>query len=84
MQKELRDFVYTAMDALRGILLSSFVDRDPRPRAAALGPGLRAPAGPRRRPLPADPGLTPSRTRTRRARCAVEKIQSGLYVLSSE
>ncbi|MGA9488652.1 MAG: helix-turn-helix domain-containing protein [Mycobacterium sp.] len=28
MQKELRNFVYTAMDALRGILLASFVDRD--------------------------------------------------------
>ena len=28
VQKELRNFVYTAMDALRGILLSSFVDRD--------------------------------------------------------
>jgi AcrR family transcriptional regulator len=28
MQKELRNFVYTAMDALRGILLNSFVDRD--------------------------------------------------------
>jgi AcrR family transcriptional regulator len=28
-QKELRDIVYTAMDALRGILLSSFADRDP-------------------------------------------------------
>ena len=27
--KELRNFVYTAMDALRGILLASFVDRDP-------------------------------------------------------
>ncbi|KHO21577.1 TetR/AcrR family transcriptional regulator [Mycolicibacterium setense] len=29
-QKELRDLAYTAMDALRGILLSSFADRDPR------------------------------------------------------
>jgi AcrR family transcriptional regulator len=29
MRKELRNFVYTAMDALRGILLNSFVDRDP-------------------------------------------------------
>ena len=28
-QKELRDIVYTAMDALRGILLSSFADNDP-------------------------------------------------------
>jgi AcrR family transcriptional regulator len=28
LQKELRNFVYTAMDALRGILLNSFVDRD--------------------------------------------------------
>ncbi|KWX22182.1 transcriptional regulator [Mycolicibacterium wolinskyi] len=28
-QKELRDLAYTAMDALRGILLSSFADRDP-------------------------------------------------------
>jgi AcrR family transcriptional regulator len=28
VQKELRNFVYTAMDALRGILLNSFVDRD--------------------------------------------------------
>jgi AcrR family transcriptional regulator len=28
MRKELRNFVYTAMDALRGILLNSFVDRD--------------------------------------------------------
>ncbi|MFZ1161249.1 TetR/AcrR family transcriptional regulator [Mycobacterium sp.] len=28
MRKELRNFVYTAMDALRGILLASFVDRD--------------------------------------------------------
>lgn len=27
-QKELRDLAYTAMDALRGILLSSFADRD--------------------------------------------------------
>jgi AcrR family transcriptional regulator len=27
-RKELRNFVYTAMDALRGILLNSFVDRD--------------------------------------------------------
>ncbi len=27
-QKELRDLAFTAMDALRGILLSSFVDRD--------------------------------------------------------
>jgi len=27
-QKELRDIVYTAMDALRGILLASFADRD--------------------------------------------------------
>jgi AcrR family transcriptional regulator len=27
-QKDLRDFIYTAMDALRGILLSSFADRD--------------------------------------------------------
>ncbi len=26
--KQLRNFVYTAMDALRGILLNSFVDRD--------------------------------------------------------
>lgn len=29
-QKELRDLAYTAMDALRGILLSSFADRDVR------------------------------------------------------
>jgi AcrR family transcriptional regulator len=29
MRKDLRNFVYTAMDALRGILLNSFVDRDP-------------------------------------------------------
>ena len=29
MRKEMRNFVYTAMDALRGILLNSFVDRDP-------------------------------------------------------
>lgn len=29
-QKELRDLAFTAMDALRGILLSSFVDRDPK------------------------------------------------------
>jgi AcrR family transcriptional regulator len=29
-QKELRDIVYTAMDALRGILVSSFGDQDPR------------------------------------------------------
>ena len=29
-QKELRDIAYTAMDALRGILLSSFVDGDPQ------------------------------------------------------
>jgi AcrR family transcriptional regulator len=29
VRKELRNFVYTAMDALRGILLNSFVDRDP-------------------------------------------------------
>jgi AcrR family transcriptional regulator len=28
VQKELRNFVYTAMDALRGILLNSFVDSD--------------------------------------------------------
>jgi AcrR family transcriptional regulator len=28
MRKELRNFVYTAMDALRGILLNSFVDHD--------------------------------------------------------
>jgi AcrR family transcriptional regulator len=28
MQKELRNFVYTAMDALRGILVASFFDRD--------------------------------------------------------
>lgn len=28
VRKELRNFVYTAMDALRGILLASFVDRD--------------------------------------------------------
>ena len=28
VRKELRNFVYTAMDALRGILLNSFVDRD--------------------------------------------------------
>lgn len=28
MRKDLRNFVYTAMDALRGILLASFVDRD--------------------------------------------------------
>ncbi len=28
IRKELRNFVYTAMDALRGILLNSFVDRD--------------------------------------------------------
>ena len=28
MRKELRNFVYTAMDALRGILLNSFVDGD--------------------------------------------------------
>jgi AcrR family transcriptional regulator len=28
MRKELRNFVYTAMDALRGILLNSFVNRD--------------------------------------------------------
>jgi AcrR family transcriptional regulator len=28
MRKELRNFVYTAMDALRGILLNSFVDCD--------------------------------------------------------
>jgi hypothetical protein len=28
MRKELRNFVYTAMDALRGILLASFVDGD--------------------------------------------------------
>jgi AcrR family transcriptional regulator len=28
MRKDLRNFVYTAMDALRGILLNSFVDRD--------------------------------------------------------
>lgn len=27
-RKDLRNFVYTAMDALRGILLASFVDRD--------------------------------------------------------
>jgi AcrR family transcriptional regulator len=27
-RKELRNFVYTAMDALRGIMLNSFVDRD--------------------------------------------------------
>jgi AcrR family transcriptional regulator len=29
-QKELRNVVYTAMDALRGILVASFVDRDPQ------------------------------------------------------
>jgi len=29
-QRELRDIVYTAMDALRGILVSSFGDPDPR------------------------------------------------------
>jgi AcrR family transcriptional regulator len=29
-QKELRDIVYTAMDSLRGILISSFADPDPR------------------------------------------------------
>lgn len=29
-QKELRDIVYTAMDALRGILISSFADPDTR------------------------------------------------------
>lgn len=48
-QKELRDLAYTAMDALRGILLSSFADRDPK-RArkrwdrvcAHLGPMLSA------------------------------------------
>lgn len=28
-QKELRDIIYTAMDALRGILVSSFADPDP-------------------------------------------------------
>jgi AcrR family transcriptional regulator len=28
VRKDLRNFVYTAMDALRGILLNSFVDRD--------------------------------------------------------
>lgn len=28
-QKELRDIVYTAMDALRGILVASFADEDP-------------------------------------------------------
>lgn len=28
VRKDLRNFVYTAMDALRGILLASFVDRD--------------------------------------------------------
>lgn len=28
-QKDLRDLAYTAMDALRGILVSSFADRDP-------------------------------------------------------
>src|ERR1700676_3701216 len=33
MQREIRDFVYTAMDAMHGILISSFVDRDEeRPR----------------------------------------------------
>lgn len=29
LQRPMIDFVYTAMDALRGILLSSFVDQDP-------------------------------------------------------
>src|SRR6201998_3055453 len=29
-QKQLRNVVYTAMDALRGILVASFVDRDPQ------------------------------------------------------
>lgn len=29
-QKELRDLVYTAMDALRGILISGLADEDPR------------------------------------------------------
>jgi AcrR family transcriptional regulator len=28
IQREIRDFVYTAMDAMHGILISSFVDRD--------------------------------------------------------
>jgi AcrR family transcriptional regulator len=30
VQKELRNVVYTAMDALRGILVASFFDRDPQ------------------------------------------------------
>jgi AcrR family transcriptional regulator len=29
MQRDIRDFVYTAMDAMHGILISAFVDRDP-------------------------------------------------------
>jgi hypothetical protein len=29
-QKEIRNVVYTAMDALRGILVSSFIDDDPQ------------------------------------------------------
>ena len=43
-QNELRYAVYTAMDALRGILVAGFVDGDRRPAAQALGPGERAPA----------------------------------------
>src|ERR1700743_1850459 len=40
MRKELRNFVYTAMDALRGILLNGFVDRDSdRARRRWAAPG---------------------------------------------
>lgn len=49
IQKQMLDFLYTAMDALRGILISSFVDNDPtraRRRWDRAGANLRRLADP--------------------------------------
>lgn len=67
-QKELRNVVYTAMDALRGILVASFVDRDSqraRRRWERAGVHLRAIAT--AAPVPSDVGLTA--TEVRRGGC---------------
>ena len=49
VQKELRNFVYTAMDALRGILAEQLRRPRLRARATTVGARLRAPADHRRR-----------------------------------
>lgn len=65
IHRSMADFVYTAMDALRGILIFELRRRRPHPRPAALGPCQREPAA-HRGPRSGRVGAGPERQLSRR------------------